>query len=653
MTTALGLFGVSETNEETIGAKARAGLPPLGFRIREFDTWRPGYGGAAVEAVQAGTTLLAPLFSDPFLTAPVANPQTLLSMTDVNGHTYGKWSAPVYTYVPVVLFINQTDGTGIEQPPLISLAGSDASFANVMSARGGYPVTIQAFLDRDVDATLVGPLTAAAGAAQCNATLAAAIGIAAAQGGGDVLLPPISIPFLNLTLPTGVVLRGKGKGVTTIYSTQAVTPLITLGGDGAGLAGLTLDGLDVPPQSIGVMGIGRISPVLEGVIIQRVEAGIRFRGVRQAIWHDLTVANCTFGVNLRGDLDAPLSTAGSETSDVLWEGGEIALCTTYGLCTEFFDAPVRDVSIKNVLFAGNTGDAWRNLGGRGISFEGCQWISNISDMAISDGTNLAFIALNTTSRIRVDGGTINSGKLTFNQTCFDIQFRDVNFVNANFVLSVPLNPIVLVDCIRDGQTTATGVATLLQSKNTTDVGKVSGITTDSNPIAAWTQTVPPGEALLVSAKVIARRRDGNGWAIFWPMAGARRSGTSLPFVGATGNFTVGLVITGQTTGASARVMVVTQAGATGTLILRDVAGTFINGEVVADTNVGVGTFSGALVPGITALDGGTIQLRPGVVTNGTGWTAAFAAIGANLVLNVQGEASAIIEWTALVDALEP
>jgi hypothetical protein len=650
--TGLGLYGGPITEEPPIGSKAQAGLPPLGFRIPEFDTWRPGYAGAAVEVMQAGTTLLAPLFSDPFLTTPIANPQTLLSMTDVNGQTYGKWFAPVYTYLPCVLFINQTDGTGVEQPPLVTLAGIDASLANVMSARGGYPVVLQAFLDRDVDATLMGPLGTTAGAAQNNLTLQAAIGFAAAQGGGDVLLPPISIPFLNLTLPTGVVLRGKGKSATTLFSTQTVTPVITIGGDGAGLAGLTLDGLDLPPQSIGVQGIGRISPVFEDVLIQRFETGIRFRGVRQFIWHGLTVSNCAFGANLRGDVDNHVSNAGTETSDGLWEGGEVALCTISGLSTEFFDAPVRDITIRNVLFAANTGDAWINLGGRGISLVDCQWVSNITDIAISDGTNLAFVALNTTSRIRIDGGTINAGNLTFNQTCFDVQFRGVNFIGANFILSVPQNPITLIDCIQDAQTTATGVATLLLSKNATDVGKISGITTDANPIAAWTQTVPPGEALLVSAKVIARRRDGITYGIFWPVGGATRPGATLPFVGALGGFTAGLVVTGRLSGASARITAVVQPGTTGTLTLRNLVGTFINGEVVGDTNVGLATFSGAIGFSNAALDGGTVALRAGVTT-GSAWTAAFAVVGANMVLNVAGEAGAIVEWTVEVDVLEP
>lgn len=653
MTTGLGILGVSVTEAPTIADKAKAGLPPVGFRIPEFDTWRPGYGAASVQVIQAGTTQLAPLFADPFLSTPIANPQTLLSMTDVNGETYGKWAAPVYTYLPVVLYVNQTDGTGVIQPPLISLAGSDASLSSAQSVRGAYPVTIQAYLDRDVDATLYGPLSAAAGAAQCNATLTAAIGAAAAQGGGDVLLPPIAIPFLNLTLATGVRLRGKGLGVTTLYSTQTTTPVITLGGDGAGLINLTLDGLNLAPQSIGVQGIGRLQPIFENVIVQRFETGIRFRGAQQFLWRNLTVANCTNGIDLRGDMDAAVSNTGTETANGIWEGGQVALCTTYGLCTEFYDANCRDITLRHVAFASNTGDAWRSLGARGIVFEDCQWVSNISDMSIADGTNQAFVSLNTTSRIRVVGGTINAGKLTFNQTCFDIQFERINFINANFILSVPQNPILLRDCIQDAQTTATGSGTLLQQQNAQDRGKVSGVTSDATPITAWSQTVPPGEALLLSAKVVARRRDGTTYGIFWPMTGAVRPGATLPFVGATGNFTAGLVITGRTSGASARVTAVSQTGATGTLTLRNIVGTFINGEVVADTNTGVGTFSGALGFSNAVLDGtGAGTLRT-ATTTGTGWNAAFGVVGANVVLNVAGEAAAVIEWTASLDILEP
>ena len=625
----------------------------IGARISEFDTWRPSYGGAIVAVFEAGTTTLAPLFSDPFLTVPIANPQTLDLMSDVNGQVYGRWAEPVYVGVPYTLFINSTFSTGVEQVPLTTADGVDVSLATAESIRGQFPVPLGQFLDRDIDAILIGPLSASDGAAACNATLVAAIGAAAAASGGDVLLPPGIIPFLNLTLPTGVRLRGKGVGVTTLTSTQAVTPLVTLGGNGSGLISLTLDGLNVVPQSIGVQGIGIIQPIFQDVITQRVETGIRFRGAQQFRWRNLTVSNCTNGADLRGDMDASLSNTGSEVSNGSWEGGQIALCTTYGLCTEFFDTPVRDLTFRNVLFASNSGDAWRSLGARGITFRQCQWISNISDMSVADGTNLAFVSQNTTSRIRVEEGTVNGGKLTFNQTCFDIQFRDVNFVNANFNLTVPQNPIVLQDCIQDAQTTTTGTGTLLIGKTATDLGKVSGVTSDATPIAAWSQTLPPGETLLLSAKVVARRRDGITFGTFWPMAGVTRPGATLPFVGATGTFTVGLVITGVTSGASARVTAVAQSGATGTLTLRNIIGTFVNGEVVADTNTGVGTFSGAVGFSNAVLDAtGAGALRAATFT-GTAWAAAFDVSGANVVLNVSGEAAAVVEWTVEVDILEP
>lgn len=625
----------------------------IGARISEFDTWRPGYGNAIVAVFRAGTTTLAPLFSDPTLTIPIANPQTLDLMSDVNGQVYGRWAEPVYIGVPYSLFINSTFSTGVEQIPITTLDGQDASLVMVESIRGQFPVPLNQFLDRDVDATLFGTLAAADGAASCNATLVAAIGAAAAASGGDVLLPPGIIPFLNLTLPTGVRLRGKGVGVTTLTSTQAVTPLITLGGNGAGLISLTLDGLNVVPQSIGVQGIGVIQPVFQDVIVQRTETGIRFRGATQFQWRNLTVSNCTNGVDLRGDIDASLTNTGTETANGFWDGGQVALCTTYGLCTEFFDLPVRDLTFRNILFASNSGDAWRSLGARGITFRQCQWISNISDMSIADGTNLAFVSLNTTSRIRIEEGTVNGGRLTFNQTCFDIQFRDVNFINANFNLTVPQNPVVLQDCIQDAQTTTTGSGTLLIGKTATDLGKVSGVTSDATPIAAWSQTMPPGETILLSAKVVARRRDGITYGIFWPMTGVNRPGDTMPFVGATGLFTAGLVITGVTSGASARVTDVAQTGATGTLTLRNIIGTFVNGEVVADTNTGVGTFSGALGTSNAVLDATGAGTLRADTTTGTGWTAIFAVSGANVVLNVAGEAAAVVEWTVEVDLLEP
>ena len=67
----------------------------------------------------------------------------------------------------------------------------------------------------------------------------------------------------------------------------------------------------------------------------------------------------------------------------------------------------------------------------------------------------------------------------------------------------------------------------------------------------------------------------------------------------TGNFAPGLRLTGQTSGATANIIEVLDAGATGTLRLSDVVGTFQDGEVIKDTNTGSADADGV----VTADDG--------------------------------------------------
>ena len=71
---------------------------------------------------------------------------------------------------------------------------------------------------------------------------------------------------------------------------------------------------------------------------------------------------------------------------------------------------------------------------------------------------------------------------------------------------------------------------------------------------------------------------------------------TLPFTGATGTFTVGLVVTGATSGAKATITTVTQTGATGTLTFSRSsfvgAAGFLTNEAIADTGTGVATANG-------------------------------------------------------------
>ena len=61
---------------------------------------------------------------------------------------------------------------------------------------------------------------------------------------------------------------------------------------------------------------------------------------------------------------------------------------------------------------------------------------------------------------------------------------------------------------------------------------------------------------------------------------------TLPYDGQSGNFTAGLVVTGGTSGATARIVSDTDGGATGTLVLENISGIFQDNETITDTSTG-------------------------------------------------------------------
>lgn len=64
---------------------------------------------------------------------------------------------------------------------------------------------------------------------------------------------------------------------------------------------------------------------------------------------------------------------------------------------------------------------------------------------------------------------------------------------------------------------------------------------------------------------------------------------TLPFDAQSANFTVGLVVTGGTSGATGRIVSQVDAGATGTLTLEQISGIFIDNETITDSSTGSAT----------------------------------------------------------------
>jgi len=69
---------------------------------------------------------------------------------------------------------------------------------------------------------------------------------------------------------------------------------------------------------------------------------------------------------------------------------------------------------------------------------------------------------------------------------------------------------------------------------------------------------------------------------------------TLDYDGQTGNFTVGLVVTGGTSGATAVILADSDSGAAGTLTLGQISGTFQDDEAITDSSTGAAVVDGIL-----------------------------------------------------------
>ncbi len=67
---------------------------------------------------------------------------------------------------------------------------------------------------------------------------------------------------------------------------------------------------------------------------------------------------------------------------------------------------------------------------------------------------------------------------------------------------------------------------------------------------------------------------------------------TLDYDGQSGNFAAGLLVTGGTSGATGYIHQDTDAGATGTLLLTDVRGTFVDNEAITDSSTGAAVVNG-------------------------------------------------------------
>jgi hypothetical protein len=617
---------------------------PQFLRVAEFDVWRPGYAGATVEIVVAGTTTLASVYTDPLLSVPAANPQILATFSDSNGRTYGRFANPIYVGVPYQLIINDEGSTGIEQVPLAALDGADVSLATVVSSRAGSVArTLRLALDDTIPATAFGPLVFNS-PSNNTATLTAAIAAAAADGGGVVLVPKGIFDLTALSLPQGVRLRGAGRGTTELRSTQGQA-VVTMAGANAGLEDLTLSGFNAVTNSIGIRAINKANLALRNVAVTAFATGLHISGGDGVAFEELHVSACTRGAYLVGEL-LP-GQGGAALRSLEWRGGSVASCINAGLVIEAVDAEAQNLVFEQVYFDANAADAVTVIGGRSIMFPSCFWRGNLANLRIEDGANQVNRAVNTSRSVRVLGGRMDGGEVRFNGECRAVVFDNTELLGVSLIASVPAEPIIFRDCFENAAVQQTGAVERISRIKSNRRGRFRLTTTNNTAAAAWQIEVPPGDVVRIRADLVGRRMNGTDNASGAVEGVVTRPGAALDFSSASTTLTAGSTVTGATSGATAKVIAVSQTGAAGTVTLRDVVGTFQAGESLVFSGGPTATAASSIVTSNAAL----AISAAGVAASLGSYAVAVDASGALARVMITGAAGHTVEWEVMVDFL--
>lgn len=609
--------------------------------IHDFDTWRPLYGNAIVTIYKAGTQFKARVFTDPEMTEEADNPQTLLERT-FEGVSYGKFAEALYTPDAYEIDIGSTDQTGITRPAITDLNGENGSQIVVKPDGARLYRPLEDHLSQVVYAEDYGVFGTSAAAN--TAAIQAAIGAVGARGGGFVMLPPGTYPFLQLTLPTGVILAGYHQ-LATVLQSQIAGAVITLNGANAGVMNLTLDGISAVASSIGIYAKGQDDILVVSTVIRSFETNILMRGGARPIFRDVSCLNGTWGARLLGHLD---TVDGGPLTGLRWSGGRIESNVTAGVHLQFVDEEVRSAVLLGLEFQDNLTDGLILEGVRFSRVQDCTFDDNARSLRVIDAAPLG--TTNFTQSLVVERGRFAAGGVNIDGLAIDVSFDRCDFSGTTIDLETTIrNPVRMLDCVEDGAVQLAGDATRLIRWRSTDRGEVRGSTTNNTATKAIANSMYPGEVAMLLATVIGVQRNGEDHAAYIIARAARRDTADLDFDGGTIAFTVGDLVVGGTSGASGYVTAVTGSTAAGTLSLKSIAGEFQNNEQLTVDGTPHALANGVLSdPSVSLLGSDTVLFA---FESDTTWAAAFDASGDEAQLKVTGANSKLVEWTARLDRL--
>lgn len=609
-------------------------------RIPDFDLWQEGYAGAVVSVFVAGTTTLADIWADEAGTAPLDNPQTLSTLV-VDDRSYGKWTQAVYTNQSYYLDINTSEQTGVVRQPIYTLDGEDASLAEVTVAGASVARDLEDHLAQLIWAEDYGVFTASASGN--NTILQAAIGAAAAEGGGDVLLPAGQIEFTQITLPAGVTLVGKGIDVTTLVSVIG-NKVVTIAGDRAGFRDLTLDGINLQPGSIGIYCENRSELNFDHLTVKRFETGLKQIGAQHNHWREFSLLNCADGAILKGE---NLGGLGGALQFIDWFGGEVENCTTAGVTFDFVDLEVSFNRIGHVHFSGNTIGLLVD-GARFTKLDLVTFAANTTPILIRDDLAGSTSLLAKVSGFTADRCSISAGTISVTGNAQDIVISNTKLAGVTFSLNAPRNALKLENCTEDATTVITGDGTKLVRGFENLDGFTRGVTTGNVATKGWSLKLDHGEMCAGTTYVTGKQRNGTDKASYIIAWTAQRAPATLAYDAQVGNFTVGNLVTGQTSGATGRIIADADGGATGTLTLHSITGTFVDNEQLLDGAGGNALVNGALVAGSVS-----VLSQSAVITNESdaAWAATMAGSVEEIEVQVTGNTGKTVDWQIRVDAM--
>lgn len=606
--------------------------------ITDFELWQPGYANAVVTYYVGASDTLADLYYDEAETEPAPNPVTLASWEDDCCNSYGRFSQPIY--IDAVSYSRSVNGLtagGVHRPGISTLSQADASLATVRVPGSSYDRALGEAVGVVVHVDFYGQLVAAEAAANA-ALLTTCIGVAAGRGGGVVVVPAGTWDFTELSIPAKVMLAGAGKDVTTLRSTTADT-VIELAGDDAGLLDITLDGIALNPDSIGIETRG-YALRLDHAKVKRFDIGILAEASARALLREADIDNCDTGIQwFAKDEDAMPATG------LRWFGGSLANTTTTGLHLKAFreTSGCLRTDISGVRFHDNFGDAVVCEGAQFTALESCDFNNNLRHIDVMD--NDAVTPVIESNSFRVFNSTFATGEVRVTQRAQDILFRACRFTLHTWKIVNPINALLLEGCIEDATVAVDGDTTRIQRRRIFDEGGTTVITTSSGNTVIWQAYLEPGQVGMITAKVACVGASTTHSGAFIVTGRTVRPGASLLFSNRTVAFTNGQIVRGQTSGATGRIQNATNA-TSGTLTLRQVIGTFQDLEMLVADLGGSAQANGVVsLPSVTVANIAAEFI--GRTTDSLSVTLTASASEVQVVVN--GITNETVEWSADVE----